>query len=1273
MTSVLLSILLLAASPALGAVAPTRLRCEYRVDPLGIDVERPRLSWVVSSKERGQVQTAYQIIAASSESGLASGSGDLWDSGKVLSDQSAHVPYAGKPLRSGARVRWKVRIWDGPGEASAWSEPATFQMGILDAAEWKARWIGAELDSSRAAQPSPHLRKTFHVPGPVRRATAHASALGLYELRLNGRRVGNQVLAPEFTNYRRRVQYQTYDVTDLLRRGENAAGAILGEGWYAGRVGLSSIVPGGPSRGIYGPRPLFLLQLEVELEDGARFLLVTDESWKVTVDGPVRSACILDGEVHDARKALAGWDLPGYDDGAWKSAAIEEIAEKEISARLVAQPNEPIVVVEERKPIALHEPSPGTFVFDFGQNLVGWCRVKARGPAGSEIVLRHAEVLSPDGNIYTANLRGAAQTDRFILGGSGEEVFEPRFTYHGFRHVEARGFPARPSLDSITACVVHSSSPPALTFDCSDPLVARLVQNIDWTLRGNLHSMPTDCPQRDERLGWMGDAQVFSQTACFHRDMAAFFTKWLRDVRDDQAADGRYPDFAPHPYKPDERFSGTPAWGDGGVIIPWRAYVNYGDRRLLEEHFESAKRWIDHVRSQAPQLLWTGNRGNDYNDWLNGNTLVLEGWPRTGAEVPKEVFATAFFAHSTEIVAKMAAALGRGEDAKRYGDLAKDIKSAFCRAFLKTGGRLLGDTQAGYALALHFDILPEDLREAAAEHMIQGIKAYKGHHSTGIQSTIRLLLELTRSGHNEAAYQVLLNRTPPSWLYMIEQGGTTIWERWDGYVGGRGFQDAGMNSFNHYAFGSIGEWICRVVLGINPDEDRPGFEHFTLRPLPGGGLTWARGSHDSIRGKISSEWKVDADSAVFGFTIPANSSATVHIPAGPDASIAESGGPAETARGVKLLRKERDAAVYEIGSGSYEFTVRGRPVPAKDGGASRGAIGRETIDRETLDRWAAPFRGWHYNPDFVLPPSPPDGLGFQSIDCPLVWKLGAEWQMWYTGFDGRGYQTALATSDDLVHWTPKGLAMSFGKPGAYDHGGVTFGGLLLESYDLKAPRTPKRWPDRDGKYWVLYGCYPKQGGYEIRPGAEGVAWSTDGITWHRTSEDKPILSIEGAAEWEKDCIYQPWLLEHGGEFWNFYNAANGGIEQTGFATSTDMLRWTRYPGNPVIRNGGPGSYDEQFCSDGKVFRDGDHWVMFYFGVGRGGAHIMAAFSRDLVHWTSHPEPLYKAGGHPAGLDKQYAHKISLVYDDAKDIFYMYYCAVGPRGRGIGLLTSSPLK
>ena len=912
---------LISLAPGSAQVTPTQLRCEYALNPLGIGVVRPRLSWVLVSDERAQVQTAYRVLVASCEANLAANKGDLWDSGKVLSDQSIHVVYGGRPLQSRMRALWKVRAWDKDGKPSAWSEHATWQMGLLKPTDWKAKWIGAGQPSSAM------VRKTFHLTSPVKRATASVSALGLYQLTLNGNRVGDHVLAPEWTDYHKRVQYQTYDVTEMLHPGENTIGAMLGEGWYAGRIGISHIVaPGGPQRGFYGDDPWFLLQMEIELANGSTQIIVSDQSWKATTEGPVRSACILDGEVYDARMEMPGWDRQSFDDSSWK--AVE--SKSQIAARLVAQANEPIRIVEELKPVALTEPKPGVFVFDLGQNMVGWCRLKVRGPAGTTITLRHAEVLDADGNIYTDNLRvpkdeapgGARQTDNYIFRGSGEGVFEPHFTYHGFRYVEVTGLPERPALNSLVGCVIHSAVPPAGRFECSNPMLNRLMKNILWTQKGNMHSIPTDCPQRDERLGWLGDAQIFSQTACFNMHMARFFSKFSQDIRDAQADDGRFPDFAPHPFDPNKRFSGAPGWADAGVIIPWCVYLNHGDKRILEQHFESAKRWVEYVRSQSPDLVWTGKRGNDYGDWLNGNTLILEGWPRSGAAVQKELLATAFFAHSTELVSRMAAVLGRAEDAERYAVLAKSIKDAFNRAFVKPDGRTEGNTQAGYALALHFNLFPENLREPAARHMVERIRARGGHLTTGIQSTGRLMLELTRNGYNDLAYRLINKRTVPSWLYMVEHGATTIWERWDGYVEERGFQNPGMNSFNHYAFGAVGEWLFRTILGINPDEEHPGFKHFTIRPRPGGGLTWAKGSYKSMYGAIVSDWRIEQGSFMLTVKVPVNTTATVYVPASKMEAVTERGKPAEKAEGVQFLRVENKAAAYMVGSGTYTFVAR---------------------------------------------------------------------------------------------------------------------------------------------------------------------------------------------------------------------------------------------------------------------------------------------------------------------------------------------------------------
>ncbi|MGQ9592017.1 MAG: glycoside hydrolase family 78 protein [Planctomycetota bacterium] len=927
------------------AVTAERLRCEYLVDPLAVERARPRLGWILSSSARGVRQTAYRILVSSSPEKLASGEGDLWDSGRVESSETNQIAYAGKPLGSLERAFWKVRVWTNAGGASPWSAPGTWRAGFVRPEDWGARWVGCrdplpEGDPT-PAQPSPYFRKEFELPAAPKRAVLTATALGLYELRLNGAKVGDALLSPEWTDYRRRIQYQAYDATGLLRKGRNAIGAILGEGWYAGRIGISHVVPDGKLRNHYGRRLALLARLDVELEDGRTVTVATDASWRATNRGPILSSCILDGEAYDSRLDMPGWDSAGFDDSAW--SAVEELPAP--AAALVAQPNEPVRVTEELRPVRISEPSPGKYVVDFGQVLSGVTRIRVRGEAGTTVTLRHAEVLSADGNIYRDNLRmdvyakdpslkygkylGARQEDRYTLRGLGEEVFQPRFTYHGFRYVEVTGLRENPTPDSIVALAFHSAPPVAGSFECSSPLLNRLARNIVWTHRDNMHSVPTDCPQRDERCGWMGDMLVFAQTACFDMDMAAFFTKWVGDIRDAQADDGRYPDIAPHPFDPNARFSGVPAWGDAGTVVPWRMYVNYGDRRVLEEHFDSARRWVDWIAAQNPDRLWKNRRHNDYGDWLNGDTLRLEGfgYPKGGAEMPKEVFATAFFQHSASLVAKMAAALGREEDARRYAALADEIRAAFNAAYVKDDGTIHGDTQSGYALALGFDLLPEAKRPLAAQRMVQRIEEYKGHISTGFHTTVHLMNELTRWGHNDVAYQLVGNRTIPSWGYTIEQGATTIWERWDGYVEGRGFQDPGMNSFCHYAFGSVGEWMYRTILGISPDEAHPGWAHFVLRPRPGKGLEWAKGSYESIRGRIASEWRVRGQDLEFTCTVPPNATATIYVPAKGASLVTEGGKPAREAEGLRFLREEEGAVAFEASSGTYRFVSRGFAAP----------------------------------------------------------------------------------------------------------------------------------------------------------------------------------------------------------------------------------------------------------------------------------------------------------------------------------------------------------
>ncbi|MCX7029868.1 MAG: family 78 glycoside hydrolase catalytic domain [Spirochaetes bacterium] len=916
---------------------PTRLRCEYLVDAVGIDCLEPRLSWVLQTDHpdrRGERQTGWQIIVRRDAGAVA------WNSGRVASDETAQIVYRGRLLEPCARYRWKVRVWDGAGRPSAWSLESSWTMGPWGPGWTNARanndprpavpmnWIGEPLPATwneREGQASPLLRREFTLPGPVRRAVVFASALGIYELHLNGRKVGDRALAPEWTDYHRRVQYQGYDVTGLLVSGPNAIGAMLAPGWFAGQLGL-----GGDflaiKRGFYGRHLRFAAYLHAELESGTVVSVTTGPDWKVSMEGPIRSSDLLAGETYDARREVPGWDRPGYDDSRWIPVFCR------MGPVLSAQPNEPIRVVTTLAPVALTEPSPGVFIYDLGQNFAGWVRMHLEGEHGAEVRFRHAEMLDADGRIYRDNLRldpkdsrsGAQQEDRYVCRGNGEEVFEPRFTYHGFRYVEVTGLAYKPSLEDLEGRVVHSDATAAGEFSSSNALLDRIMRAIGWTQDSNLHGVPTDCPQRDERLGWAGDIQVFSQAAMFNRDMAGFFTKWLRDLREGQAADGRIPDFAPHALESEVRFSGNPGWGDAITVIPWRQYVTYGDRRILEESFESARRWLDWSERGNPDLLWRYRQQLTpiYGDWLNADTFKdIPGLPRKGGEVPKEVYATAWFAHSASLTARMAGVLGRTEDERRYADLSNRVTAAFNRAYVSKDGRIRGDTQAGYALALSFDLLPVRLRPIAARRMVAAFKRYHGALSTGFISTVRMMNELVRWGYAGEAYRLALRREMPSWGYMIDHGGTTIWERWDGWVEGRGFQNPSMNSFNHYAIGSVGEWVWRTVAGINPCEDEPGCRRVEIRPVPGGGLTETRAVWRTIRGPVGVAWQASRQVFEVEVSIPPNMRATVVLPTAAGSVVTEGAVPVAKAHGVRVLGRRQGTIRMDIGSGTYRFTV----------------------------------------------------------------------------------------------------------------------------------------------------------------------------------------------------------------------------------------------------------------------------------------------------------------------------------------------------------------
>jgi alpha-L-rhamnosidase len=818
------------------------LRCEHREDTPCVDHPAPRLSWALTGGER---QTAYRIRVA-----------EAWDSGRVASARSVDVPYGGPPLAPGREWAWRVQVWDEAGEPGPWSEPARFRTGL---AEWTAQWISRdpvhdpampvpgtddELDESdlmmRRLPGCPYLRRRFSLDGELARATLYATARGVYELELNGERVGDAVLAPGWTDYRRRIEYAVHDVTALLRRGENVIAATLGDGWYAGFVGFDARRPGNH----YGRDPELLCELHVELADGSRTVVAGDERWEAAY-GPLVYSDPLMGERYDARREPGPWHPV-------RVRARDHVA-------LVPERAQPIRVTEDLEPVSVTRRAAGVHVVDLGQNMVGRVRLEVRGERGTRVQLRHAEMLERDGSLYVENLRGARPLDTYVLSGDGTEVWEPRFTFHGFRYVEVSGT----DDFALTGRVVHSDTPRAGTFACSDELVNQLWRNIDWGQRGNFLSVPTDCPQRDERLGWLADAQVFLPTAALNRDVAAFITKWGDDILDAQSENGAYPDVAPRVAL--ER-DGAPAWADAGIIVPWVIWRRYGDTRLLERHWDAMERYLAYLERHNPDLLWTERRGNDYGDWLS-----------VDAHTPRDVLATAYWAHDARLMAEMAGALGLPERVAHYERLRAGIVAAWNAAYVGEDACVEGDTQTAYVLALHMDLLPERLRARAAERLVENIEAHDGHLTTGFVGVGLLCPVLSRFGYPEVAHRLLRRDDFPSWGYSIRHGATTIWERWDGWTEDRGFQTPMMNSFNHYSLGSVGQWLYEHVAGIRAAE--PGYARVVIAPEPGA-LEWARAGYRSVRGVISSAWRVQDGAFRLEVELPANVTGTVVLPGG---------------------------------------------------------------------------------------------------------------------------------------------------------------------------------------------------------------------------------------------------------------------------------------------------------------------------------------------------------------------------------------------------------
>ena len=895
-----------------GGLSVDHLRWDGRENPLGFIQFEPRLSWVVRATRRGQRQAAYRVLVATTPDKLVPGKADVWDSQKVASPESINIHYGGPQPHARQRRHWAVQVWDQDDHPSAFSPPAWWEMGLYDE-EWAGQWIGRQTQpAAPGAKPAPdlydrsvsYLRKRFSVPQAVQRARLYSSGFGTQALSINGRPAGHDVLAPGYTDYEKRVLFQAHDVTTLVHRGDNVIGAIVAGGWctaaLGGRAGACGIEP-----------PRVMLQLEVTLADGSLFTVITDQSWRVH-EGPILSAHLTDGESYDARREMPGWDTPATDDRDWPTA---QQYDKRKERDLVADPGPPIQVQQDLRSVQIKEPRPGVYLFDLGQNIVGWARLATRAPAGTTITLRYAEAINRDGTLYRDNLGGAQATDRYTARGNGKgpagtlETWEPRFSVHGFRYVEVTGLPARPGPGAITGRVVHSTMAETGRLETSDPVLNRLFANIDWSQRGAFLSVPTAGPQGATRLGSMLEARVFALTACLNRDVQLFYRKWFNDIRDAQRPNAAYADAAPLALK----HEGGPGAGTAGVLVPWAYHRCYADRTTLDAHLASMGRWLESVRVANPDLIWKNQRGLDLGD-------PLESGPATD----KTLIATAELGHAAHALARMAQHAGPSvePEARRYEALAEGARAAFARSFVAADGKLTSDTKSAYALAIGLGTLNAPARAAAGAHLVHAIERQGKHLTTGLFATAYLLPALSLVGRDDLAYELLLQPSCPSFACTIRNGATTIWQRWDGFDPDKGFAPGASNSLNDYARGAVGEWMYDAIGGIALDEETPAGKHVFVRPRPGGKLHFARARYLSRYGPITTQWRLEGKTdKTFHLTvdIPANSTATVSLPfAGP---VREGGRPLDQAAGVSVLQTGPRGTDVNITSGKYDFAV----------------------------------------------------------------------------------------------------------------------------------------------------------------------------------------------------------------------------------------------------------------------------------------------------------------------------------------------------------------
>ena len=888
---------------------PEATICEYRENPIGIDRANPQLSWEIPAFRNGIKQTAYEILVASSLENLNKNQGDLWSTGKVMSDQSVYVTYAGKPLESRKQYFWKVRYWDNRDEQSEYSAPASWEMAFMKPGNWTAKWITRTNTSSKEdSMRSIMVRKPFSIDKPVKKARLYVTGLGNYAFYINGIKAGKDILTPGWTHYPKRLQYQVYDVTSLVKNGENTAGAMLGNAWWSGGLGWGTD-PNSRKRYSFGPMKLFA-QLEIEDESGNIQTITTDESWKWD-ESPITFNNLYDGVHYDARLEQDGWNTPDFNDGNWRSVTL---AGQE-TAMLVVQQAPPIRAEQELKAQSITKVKNGNYVFDFGQNMVGWGKLKVKAKPGTTIKMMFAELLHDDGTVAQENLRTAKATDIYITKSDEEVIWEPVFTYSGFRYVEVAGLPQEPTPETLKGVVFYSSAPWIGSFESSNQLINQLMKNTSWGIRGNLHSVPTDCPQRDERLGWMGDAQTFAPTCYYFMDMTQFYEKWMKDIIDSQDPSGYVYDVNPAivvdgPAKP--------GWGDAVIITPWVAYKFSGNKRILEENYDGMKAWVEFMRRHAKDNIYIWSNPDStffgYADWI---APVMS---------PKQPISASYLYLSSQLLSEIATVIGKAGDAKEYAQLATDVAIAYQKKYFKDGN-YEGGTQTANLLPLGFGITPDELKPQVFQNVVNAVNEKDGHPSTGFLGTQYVLPILSDYGRHDMAYEMINLTTYPSWGYMVAKGATTIWELWNSDTE----RPEGMNSRNHYALGGIGEWVYGYLGGLKPDISQPGFKHSFIAPMPVGDLTWAKILRKTDYGNLSVDWKIEGSAFILNVVLPPNTSSLVTIPknavqfqgiAIDGVEIYKDGASVNTVANIEFAGENENGVSFNVASGAYGFVAR---------------------------------------------------------------------------------------------------------------------------------------------------------------------------------------------------------------------------------------------------------------------------------------------------------------------------------------------------------------